>query len=148
MTDGSGDGVKYKHSLLGQRSLEAEDKLGDSYMRKRGLMGVNRETEASVLGNGFDVKHGLVSGRSIKAGDIFGDSIKSKKTFFGLGPRNTTIDLHGMSNIMQGVMQKSASSGFGGGMPAKGTAANNALPEARPPEQPQQDYPPPFSGNQ
>jgi hypothetical protein len=106
MTDGNGDGVKYKHSLLGQKSMEAEDKLGDSYVRKRGLLGVNRETGASVLGNGFDVKHGLVSGKTFKAGDIFGDSVKSKKSFFGVGPRNTTVDVHGMETIVHGFLHR------------------------------------------
>src|ERR1700733_6500339 len=129
MTDGNGDGVKYKHSLLGQKSMEAEDKLGDSYVRKRGLLGVNRETGASVLGNGFDVKHGLVSGKTFKAGDIFGDSIKSKKSFFGFGPRNTTVDVHGMGNVVHGFLHRTEPGLVGyGGMPSAAPPTN--LPAA------------------
>jgi hypothetical protein len=129
MTDGNGDGVKYKHSLLGQKSMEAEDKLGDSYVRKRGLLGVNRESGASVLGNGFDVKHGLVSGKTFKAGDIFGDSIKSKKSFFGFGPRNTTVDVHGMGNIVHGYLHRTEPGmGYGGGGPTVASPPTTPAP--------------------
>ncbi len=133
MTDGNGDGVKYKHSLLGQRSMQAEDKLGDSYVHKRGLLGINRETGASVLGNGFDVKHGLVSGKTYKASDILGDSFKSKKSFFGLGPRNTTVDVHGMGNVVHSYLHRSEPGmGYSGGPSAGPASAPSTSPDPGP----------------
>ena len=142
MTDGAGEGVKYKHTLFGQKSMEAEDRLGDSYVHKRGLLGVNRETGASVLGNGFDVKHGLLSGKTYKAGDILGDSFKSKKMFFGLGPRNTTVDLHGMSGLVHGIMHRSDTpmQAFGGG-PGASPSGATAGPDMQGPD-PRMDLPP------
>lgn len=104
VTDGAGDGVQVKHYLLGQRSLVMQDANGDEVVHKQGLFGINRETGVNVLGNGTTVKHGLLRGTSVEGQDMLGDSWKSKKMFMGLGPRITTVNAKGVSDLLGGLM--------------------------------------------
>jgi hypothetical protein len=104
VTDGNGDGVQVKHYLLGQKSLVMQDSNGDQVEHKEGLFGINRETGVNVLGNGTTVKHGLLRGTSVEGQDMLGDSWKSKKMFMGLGPRVTTVNAKGVSDMLNGFM--------------------------------------------
>jgi hypothetical protein len=104
ITDGNGDGVQVKHYLFGQKSLVMQDQNGDEVVHKQGLLGINRETGVNVLGNGTTVKHGLLRGTSVEGQDMLGDSWKSKKMFMGLGPRITTVNAKGVSDLLGGFM--------------------------------------------
>ena len=104
VTDGSGDGVQVKHSLLGQKSFVMQDANGDEVEHKRGLFGINRETGVDVMGNETTVKHGLLHRTSVEGHDMLGDSWKSKKTFMGLGPRVTTVNAKGVHDLIGNFM--------------------------------------------
>jgi hypothetical protein len=118
ITDGNGDGVQIQHHLLGQKDIRAQDMLGDGFVYKRGLFGMNKTEGASVLGNGIKIHHGLISGTSIEAQSMFGDKYDSHKVF-GIGPRNTTVNLHGVTSVASSIFghrMSSAGPGMGPGV--------------------------------
>lgn len=112
VTDGSGDGFEMHQYPLGLgKGFQAQDQLGDSFGYKKGLFGINRTTEGSVLGNGVKIHHGLISGTSVDAQSMFGDTVKSHK-FLKIGPRITTVNLQGVSGLANSMMHHSASPSF------------------------------------
>lgn len=112
VTDGSGDGFEMHQYPLGLgKGFQAQDQLGDSFGYKKGLFGINRTTEGSVLGNGVKIHHGLISGTSVDAQSMFGDTVKSHK-FMKIGPRITTVNLQGVSGLANSMMHHSASPSF------------------------------------
>ncbi len=100
ITDGYGDGFAIQHGLFGLTEKKGiQDRLGDHYVKENGLF--SRQTDVNFLGNKFQKKHGLISGTQIGMGDMMGDSISSRKTLFGLGRRQTNVNLSGVGGIVQ-----------------------------------------------
>jgi hypothetical protein len=100
ITDGYGDGFAIHHGLFGLTEQKGiQDRLGDRYVKEHGLF--SKETDVNFLGNKYQKKHGLIGGTQIGMGDMMGDSISSRKTFFGLGRRQTNVNLSGVGGIVQ-----------------------------------------------
>jgi hypothetical protein len=138
VTDGSGDTVE-AHSYpfgLGQ-GFKVQDQAGDKYGYKKGLFGINRTTDAAILGNDVKVHHGLISGTSIEGQSMFGDTVKSKK-FLKIGPRITTVNVAGLHGIASGLLQQSATphydpNAYAGNLLAPSTSSQSyARPELPP----------------
>jgi hypothetical protein len=104
---GFGEEIYVKHGLLGNEETAARDRLGDQYVNKKGILG-GEDKAVNVFGNRY-VKHrgafGL-GGTTVQASSILGDKIYSKKGFLGLGPRQTTVDLSGVSSVAQQLIGK------------------------------------------
>ena len=138
VTDGAGDGFEMHQYPLGLgKGMQAQDALGDSFGYKKGLFGINRTTEGSVLGNGLKIHHGLISGTSVDAQSMFGDKVKSRK-FLGIGPRITTVDLSGVHGVAANLLHHSATPNFNpaanGGYTGPAIGANPGEAMMRPPE--------------
>jgi hypothetical protein len=139
VTDGSGDNLEMHSYPLGLgKGWQAQDQLGDSFGYKRGIFGINKTTEGSVLGNNVKVHKGLISGTSVDAQDMFGDNVKSHK-FLKIGPRITTVNVQGISGLANSMMHHSATPTFaptannGFGAPALGASPEAQMhPEAAP----------------
>lgn len=116
VTDGSGDGIEVHSYPFGLgKGVHAQDQLGDSFGYKKGLFGINRTTEAQVLGNGFKVHHGLL-GTKVDGQSMFGDTVKSHKVL-GIGPRITTVNLQGIHGVASGLLNHSAMPNMSQSMP-------------------------------
>lgn len=103
ITDGYGDGFVIHHGLFNMNEQKGvQDRLGDKYVKSRGLF--SNSTEANFLGNKYERKHGLIGGTQMAAQDMMGDSIESRKTWFGLGRRQTNVNLSGVGGIVQGFI--------------------------------------------
>jgi hypothetical protein len=129
---GFGEELYVKHGLLGTKDTEMKDRLGDSFKDKHGIL--SSDHDLNVLGNSYSKHHGLLSGNSVEMRSILGDRIESKKTFFGLGPRKTTVDLSGVSSIVQQIAGKNLASmrmtmpGMGTGMGIGPGVGSTTLP--------------------
>jgi hypothetical protein len=100
ITDGYGDGFAIHHGLFGLTEQKGiQDRLGDHYVKEHGLF--SKQTDVNFLGNKYQKKHGLIGGTQIGMGDMMGDSISSRKTLFGLGRRQTNVNLSGIGGIVQ-----------------------------------------------
>jgi hypothetical protein len=107
VTDGQGDNLEIHQYPLGLgKGVQVQDKLGDSFGYKKGLFGINRDTNAAILGNDLKIHHGLL-GTSVDGQSMFGDTVKSHK-FLKVGPRITTVNLQGMSGLASGLLHPSA----------------------------------------
>jgi hypothetical protein len=107
VSDGAGNGVEAHSYPFGLGSgMRVQDANGDVYAHKKGIFGLHRSTQASLLGNGVKVNHNFITGTSLKGQDMFGDSFKSKK-FLGIGPRITTVNASGMHNVVGNLMHPS-----------------------------------------
>ena len=138
VTDGAGDGLEMHQYPLGLgKGMQAQDQLGDSFGYKKGLFGVNRTTEGSVLGNGLKIHHGLISGTSVDAQSMFGDTVKSHK-FLKIGPRITTVNLSGVHGVASSLLNHSATPNFmpsaNGGYTGPAMSANPGESVMRTPE--------------
>ena len=151
VTDGMGEGMMIKHGFLGiGKTTEAQDRLGDGFIKKNGLF--EQESGANLLGNKFMKKKGLIGGTQLQASDILGDRMSSHKTWFGLGRRQTEMNLSGVSGVMQSLVGHKFSSGGPTGAPlglVDTKSFSNANMRGRPdlssgqPAQPSQDVPAP-----
>ncbi len=100
ITDGYGDGFAIHHGLFGLTSQKGvQDRLGNHYVKENGLF--SNKTDVNFLGNKYQRKHGLVGGTQVGVSDMLGDSIQSRKTWFGLGRRQTNVNLSGVGGIVQ-----------------------------------------------
>lgn len=109
ITDGYGDGFAIHHGLFGLTSQKGvQDRLGDRFVKEKGLF--SNSTDVNFLGNKYQRKHGLIGGTQVGVGDMFGDSISSRKTWFGLGRRQTNVNLSGVGGLVQSFI-----GGRGGG---------------------------------
>jgi hypothetical protein len=102
ITDGQGEGVQIKHGFFGKKSVVVKDRMGDGFATKKGWFGT-KETEANVLGNSFHKKKGLLGGSTIEGHTILGDTVSTKKGIFGRS--TTTIDASGVSNLIRGLLK-------------------------------------------
>lgn len=100
ITDGYGDGFVIHHGLFGLTEQKGvQDRLGDHYVKEKGLF--SNKTDVNFLGNKYQRKHGLIGGTQVGMADMFGDSIQSRKTWFGLGRRQTNVNLSGVGGLVQ-----------------------------------------------
>ncbi|MBS2002188.1 MAG: hypothetical protein U0103_00575 [Candidatus Obscuribacterales bacterium] len=100
ITDGYGDGFVIHHGLFGLTEQKGvQDRLGDHYVKEKGLF--SNKTDVNFLGNKYQRKHGLIGGTQVGMADMLGDSIQSRKTWFGLGRRQTNVNLSGVGGIVQ-----------------------------------------------
>jgi hypothetical protein len=90
------------HHLFGGKDEELSDRVGDKYSRHVGLLG-NSDTTVNVLGNHIEKKHHLIGGDEIQGTSILGDKIESKRTLLGFGRRETTVDLRGVSSLVNSL---------------------------------------------
>ncbi len=100
ITDGYGDGFVIHHGWFGLTEQKGvQDRLGDHYVKEKGLF--SNSTDINFLGNKYQRKHGLIGGTQVGMGDMLGDSIQSRKTWFGLGRRQTNVNLSGVGGLVQ-----------------------------------------------
>ncbi len=100
ITDGYGDGFAVHHGLFGLTEQKGvQDRLGNHYVKENGLF--SNGTDVNFLGNKYQRKHGLIGGTQVGVSDMLGDSIQSHKTWFGLGRRQTNVNLSGVGGIVQ-----------------------------------------------
>ncbi len=100
ITDGFGDSFVIQNGLFGLTQKKGiQDRLGNRYVKEKGLF--SNKTDVNVLGNKYQRKKGLIGGTQVGVADMFGDSITSKKTWFGLGRRQTNINLSGVGGLVQ-----------------------------------------------
>lgn len=121
ISDGYGDGFVVHHSLFNlseQRGVQ--DRLGDKYIKSHGIF--SNSTQANFLGNKYERKHGLIGGTQVGMQDMMGDRISSHKTLFGLGRRQTNVNLSGMGGIVQSFI--------GGRMGGRGPTIGSLDPNA------------------
>ncbi|HEY9776894.1 MAG TPA: hypothetical protein V6C81_24230 [Planktothrix sp.] len=104
---GYGEEIYLKHGLLGNKETAVKDRLGDEYVNKKGILG-GEDKSVNVFGNGYEKHRGIfgLGGTKVEAQTMLGDKMYSHKTFFGLGPRQTTVDLSGVSSVAQGLIGK------------------------------------------
>ena len=122
---GVGDAT-IKHHLFNSKDESMHDALGDKFTRHVGPFG-SSDTSINVFGNHIEKKHHLIGGTEVQATSIFGDKIESKKTLLGLGRRENTIDLKGVSSVIESV--------FGGGNPMENLSDKKFLPQKSLPAQ-------------
>lgn len=121
ITDGYGDGFVIQHGLFGLTSKKGvQDRLGNHYVKENGLF--SNQTDVNFLGNKYQRKHGLIGGNQVGMADMLGDSIQSKKTWFGLGRRQTNVNLSGVGGIVQSFIGGK----MGGGSSTLGTVDPNS----------------------
>ncbi|MBS1957002.1 MAG: hypothetical protein JST89_22625 [Cyanobacteria bacterium SZAS-4] len=112
ITDGYGDGFAIHHGLFGLTSQKGvQDRLGNHYVKENGLF--SNQTDVNFLGNKYQRKHGLIGGTQVGMSDMLGDSIQSKKTWFGLGRRQTNVNLSGVGGIVQSFIGGKMGGGSG-----------------------------------
>lgn len=112
ITDGYGDGIVIQHGLFGLTSKKGvQDRLGNHYVKENGLF--SNQTDVNFLGNKYQRKHGLIGGNQVGLSDMLGDSIQSKKTWFGLGRRQTNVNLSGVGGIVQSFIGGKMGGGSG-----------------------------------
>lgn len=100
ITDGYGDGFAIHHGLFGLTEQKGvQDRLGNHYVKENGLF--SNGTDVNFLGNKYQRKHGLIGGTQVGLSDMLGDSVQSHKTWFGLGRRQTNVNLSGVGGIVQ-----------------------------------------------
>jgi hypothetical protein len=133
---GFGDEIVVHHGLFGTKETLVKDRLGDGYIKKHGVLGTS-ESGFNLLGNSYVKKKGLIGGTEVQASSIFGDRMESKKSFFGLGRRQTNVDLSGVGSMVQGIFANHhfINSGMAMGQPAPmpdalapGGMPNQAIP--------------------
>jgi hypothetical protein len=101
--DGQGEELQMKHGFFGRGTTVVKDRLGDGYATHTGLFGTKQQ-QVGVLGNTFERKKGLLGGSSINGSTIFGDKVQTKKGIFGR--RTTTVDVSGTSNVLKTLWQQ------------------------------------------
>lgn len=122
---GKGEEVHIKQGVLGTNTFKVQDRIGDKIEHKSGWFGTGK-TEVKVLGNGVETKKGLF-GRKTTVTTMFGDKVETRKTWFGLGPRKTTMNLSGTSNMIGQLLGKKASV-----TDAPGVSSNAGAADIRP----------------
>lgn len=132
---GFGDEIVVHHGLFGTKETLVKDRLGDGYIKKHGVLGTS-ESGFNLLGNSYVKKKGLIGGTEVEASSIFGDRMESKKSFFGLGRRQTNVDLSGVGSMVQGIFANHhfVNSGMAMGQPAPmpDTAPPGSVPSLTP----------------
>jgi hypothetical protein len=98
--DGFGEQVTVKHGFFGRKTTVVKDRLGDGYATKTGLFG-SKEQDVNVLGNSFQRKKGLLGSTEISGGTIFGDKVQTKKGIFGR--RTTYVDASGSATAIKAL---------------------------------------------
>jgi len=122
ITDGYGDGFAIHHGLFGLTEQKGvQDRLGNHYVKEQGLF--SNGTDVNFLGNKYQRKHGLIGGTKVGVSDMLGDSIQSHKTWFGLGRRQTNVNLSGVGGIVQSFIGGKMG---GGGSATLGTVDPNS----------------------
>lgn len=100
ITDGYGDAFVIQHGLFNLTEKKGvKDRLGNHYVKERGLF--SNSTDVNFIGNKYQRKHGLIGGTKVQMADMLGDSISTRKTWFGLGRRQTDVNLSGVGGIVQ-----------------------------------------------
>lgn len=124
---GFGEEFMVRHGLFGQKTVGLQDRAGDRYVKKQGLFGT-KETDVNFLGNRYVKKKGLFGNRDSQVSSMFGDSITTHRGWFGLGRKQTRVDLSGMSSIVQSFVGRKAPAMGDGALPNGAGAGAAGMP--------------------
>lgn len=100
LTDEDGETVEVKHGLFSHKTI-VHDRLGNTVERSKGIFGINRNTQVSVLGNSVTRHKGLLGSRT-EVHSMLGDSATSKKNLFY---RNTNVNVKGASSLLKDLFK-------------------------------------------
>lgn len=102
---GKGESVLVKKGLFGTKTVRMKDRLGNGFEFDNSFLG-SKKNSVNFFGNGVSVEKNILGRSSIQGSTMLGDKIETKRSWFGLGPRRTSIDASGVTNLAEKLLTK------------------------------------------
>ncbi len=123
---GKGESVIVKKGLFGTKAIKVQDRLGNSYESDKSFLG-RKKNKVSFFGNGVSVEKNILGKNNVSGATILGDKIETKRSWFGLGPRRTTVDISGVTNLAEQFLTNKKSPSNGTSPPLPGVQSDIGL---------------------